>query len=171
MNRSVLAIAASGVACLAAGQTASAQAAGSPAPLRGVFYEQVQSRSCDAATQTCTAVLIGDGVLAGYGHATEVVQRPEDVAHAREEPEWLTRHLELATLLFMKGDRAACAAELEKMTRVYPEEPALLFDLGACREGMGDLAGAQDCYRRAFALPGASPELLAIARRDWGSGR
>jgi Flp pilus assembly protein TadD len=93
------------------------------------------------------------------------------VAHAREEPEWLTRHLELATLLFIKGDRAACTAEFEKMARVHPEEPALLFDLGACREGMGDLAGAQACYRRAFALPGASPELQAMARHDWGATR
>jgi hypothetical protein len=42
-----------------------------------------------------------------------------------------------------------------------------MFALGACRESMGDLEGAQACYRRAFMLPGATQEMLAIARRDW----
>ena len=134
--------------------------------LRGYFYSQYAPR---AAGDTLGRDYFF--VFDSTGHATEVIQGPEDVAHARDEPEWLTRHLELATLLFTKGDRAACAAEFEKMARVYPEEPALLFDLGACREAMGDRAAAQACYRRAFALPGASQELLALARHDWGAGR
>jgi hypothetical protein len=134
--------------------------------LRGYFYSQYAPR---AAGDTLGRDYFF--VFDSSAHSTEVIRGAEDVSRARDEPDWLQRHLELATLLFMKGDRAACAAEFEKMARVFPEQPSLLFNVGACRESMGDLAGAQAYYRRALALPGASSEMQAIARHDWGAER
>ena len=132
--------------------------------LRGYFYSQYAPR---AAGDT-----LGRDYFFAFdstGGSTEVIQGAEDVSRARDEPDWLHRHVELATLLFMKGDRAACAAEFEKMAQVFPGEPSLLFGLGACRESMGDRAAALACYRKAFTLPGATPEMMASARREWGA--
>jgi len=132
--------------------------------LRGYFYSQYAPR---AARDTLGHDFFF--VFDAAGRSTEVVRGPEDVAVAREDPDWLPRHMELASLLVSKGDRAACAEEFEKLTQAFPADPALLFSLGACRESLGDLERAQACYRKAFSLPGANPEMLAIARRDWGT--
>lgn len=132
--------------------------------LRGYFYSQYAPR---AARDTLGRDFFF--VFDASGRSTEVVRGPEDLERARQRPDWLPRQLELAALLFTRGDPAACADEFEKMTRAFPDDPSLRFALGACRELMGDLAGAERSYRQAFALPGATPEMLAIARRDWGT--
>jgi len=132
--------------------------------LRGYFFSQYAPR---AASDT----LGGDFffVFGADGRSTEIIRGPEDLERAREDPAWLSRHLELASTLFSKGDRRACAEEFEKMTQAYPTDPALWFDLGACYESLGEHARAEACDRNALALPGATPEMRAIARRDWGT--
>jgi hypothetical protein len=131
--------------------------------LRGYFFSQYSRREAgDTLGKDFFFVFDPDG------HSTEIVMGPEDLRHARRDPGWQRSHLELAALLFDRGDRAGCAAELAKMVLVSPDDPSLMLALGACYEGMGNRAAADRWYRRAFDLPGASEALLAGARHDWG---
>jgi tetratricopeptide (TPR) repeat protein len=131
--------------------------------LRGYFFSQYRPRAP------------GDSLGRDYffefdstGGSVEIVRGEEDMVRAAADPDWWRQHLQLAAILFRNGDHAAGIAELQKMLAIAPHDPLLHFNIGACYETTGDRNQAEQWFRRAYALPGASAELQAIARQDWG---
>ncbi len=103
-----------------------------------------------------------DGARAAFARAIAGSPDPASEAYARSE---------LADMLLLVDERAAAAAELERVTALRPDDPRRWHDLGIVRHTLGDVDGAATALGRARALAPADPRpRIALAALLWQRG-
>jgi len=101
--------------------------------------------------------------LAGW---REVVAGPESLTRAlAADTVWKLDHNDLAATMANARDWRGAAAEWEKLATVATWRWDYAYDVGLCREQLGDTAAAAEWYRRAAQRPGAAAFVLEAARR------
>ncbi|NWG14155.1 MAG: VWA domain-containing protein [Acidobacteria bacterium] len=104
----------------------------------------------------------------GYYAGRYAAAAPGSEAGTEEDWEAL---LERARQARQSGDLAAAAASLEKLTRRFPNEISLWYNLGAVQLAMGNGAGAADSFQSALAIaPGDKVIGAALARALLAAG-
>ncbi len=87
-------------------------------------------------------------MLAARGETEEAIplfRRTLDV-----KPDHADAHNEIGNILLNRGEIDAALAEYEKARSLDPTWPITWFNLGSAREAAGDLAGAEDAFRKAI---------------------
>ncbi len=94
----------------------------------------------------------------------EVVEGPEDLGSARAaDPEWEEDHRELALVLGSAGDWNHAAGEMIKLQQAFPDRVAYAVNLAFVYARLQDTTQALAWYRRAAAMPNASPSVREAA--------
>lgn len=88
--------------------------------------------------------------LASLGRLDEAEAAYREVLEAA--PGAIEAHAFLGDLAFQRGDDEGAAARYEVCRALAPSAGAFAFRLGRCKERMGDIAGAAQCYVEAFKL-------------------
>jgi tetratricopeptide (TPR) repeat protein len=73
---------------------------------------------------------------------------------ARAEPDSFDAHFMLGFIHSRRQDYGAAAAALVRAVEIRPTVQVALFNLGYCRQQLGDLAGGLDYYRAALRASG-----------------
>ncbi len=90
-------------------------------------------------------------------------ERPSAAALAANS-RWESDHRDLALALGRGGGWGAAAGELERLFEMRPGSAEYAYNAAVCHEQAGQPAEAARWYRRAAALPGATPEMQSAAR-------
>lgn len=100
--------------------------------------------------------------LLNSGRADEALGHLQ--AYVDAYPENVVGLLNLGKAHGIAGRYAAAIEVLERATRLDPESLEAWGTLGVAREGAGDLAGAEQAYRRVLALEPGNPAVTALLR-------
>ena len=95
------------------------------------------------------------------------IERSEDirVLESRKGMDRALRKPFKKALKLTKSDWSAACIEFDRLNAMQPGNVTLTFNAGLCREVVGDLAGAEDLYRRALELePGKNYPSEGLSR-------
>ncbi len=125
------------------------------------------------------AVALTVALISSYGAATirrNVVWRSQETlltANVADAPRSAKAYFDLGVSRMFTGDAAAALPYLKRATEIQPDYVLAQGSLAACLEKLGDIAGAEQVYRRMFRSdpgdqnPAAALVRLCSARDDW----